>query len=97
MLTDKAGEYRQEHYWWDEEDNQYLLEGIWQYRPPCSETGYGEDSELLSLECLEGDGIDHLLDKGGNIWRVIATEFDITEAVYLDDDDYPDYYNDEVF
>ena len=94
---DKAGDYRQEHYWWDEEDNQYLLEGIWQYRPPCSETGYGEDSELLSLECLDGDGIDHLLDKGGNIWRVIATEFDITEAVYLDDDDYPDYYNDEVF
>lgn len=94
---DKAGEYRQEHYWWDEDDNQYLIEAIWQYRPPCSETGYGEDSELLSLECLDGVEIDHLLVKGGNIWRVIEKEFDITEAVYIDIDDYPDYYNDEVF
>jgi len=93
MLTDKAGQYRQNHWWWDEYDNEYMLEAVWNYTPDDDDRYMGE-SELIELECVSknANDIDHLLNEGGDIWRYVEKDFDIIKADRIDDYDIPDYY-----
>ena len=95
---DRAGEYRQNHWWWDEYDNEFMLEAVWKYTPDDDDRYMGE-SELLELECISRNAgeIDQLLDKDGDIWRSIAQDFDLNQADRIDDYDYQDYYNEEKF
>ena len=78
-------EYRQEHVWWDSDDNEFLIEATWDYIPDEDPRFIGE-SVLLEIECLDGTGIDHLLDRDGDIWRSVERDgFKEDKAVFIGD------------
>lgn len=85
-----AGKYTQEVWWWDHEDNEYMLETVWYYYPLDRETNQGDYAELCSIEVLDqavgAPNIDHLLDKGGDVWKSVEDDFNINRAELLDDD-----------
>lgn len=88
----REGRYSQIVYWWDKDDNEYTLEGLWKYYPLDREINQGDEAELLSLEVFDQEpgapDIDHLLDKDGDIWQSVEDDFSTTRAQYIDDDWY---------
>ena len=70
MSKMKTGNYYATHYWWDEDDNEYVLCATWYY-----EASYPEmpDSwHLMALEVEEGGELD--VSKGGNVWRDVEKD-----------------------
>jgi hypothetical protein len=97
----KTGNYRATSYYLDEKDREYTLQGEWYY-----ENGFNEIPDTWELQSLEvesqepgSQGIEHLLTKDGDIWRMVERDGAIRDAEYIDDRDPEDfyYYNEEIF
>lgn len=78
----KTGNYFGTHYWWDSDDNEYVLCATWYF-----EKNYPDmpDSwDLVDLEVEEGGELD--VSKGGNVWRDVEREGPMLGA--LEEPDY---------
>lgn len=89
----KTGNYRDTTYWWDDEDRQYTLEAVWYYEDGHREIPDSWWLESLIVEEQEKDApdIDHLLVRGGEIWRMVENE-GMDNPEFIDERDYGDYY-----
>ena len=66
----KTGNYFATHYWWDEDDNEYVLCATWYYEASYPEMP--DSCYLMALEVEEGGELD--VSKGGNVWRDVEND-----------------------
>ena len=70
MSKMKTGNYYATHYWWDEDDNEYVLCATWYYEASYPEMP--DSCHLMALEVEEGGELD--VSKGGNVWRDVEDD-----------------------
>lgn len=83
-MRDDKGYYSQRHWWWDSDDNEYTFDATWHYTPDDDDRYLGE-AVLVDVEIIEGDLADWMIEPGGDVWKSIEKDFDMTQAQRIDD------------